>query len=93
MMGEKEMGAGQLTIFQKLCVRIMEDPDFAEDVLKGTGQERKDALTGFLDEEDFEGDQVQALDDLIEAVSTADIEKISDLVKTLDGQVIPTIAI
>jgi hypothetical protein len=89
---KRETGTGQLTIFQKLCVKIMEDPGFATDLLEGTGQERKAALTGFLDGEEFAGDQVQALDDLIEAVSTADIEKISDLVQTLDG-IVPAIAI
>lgn len=86
------MASGQLTIFQKLCIKIMEDSDFAEKLLGANGQERKEALTGFLEAEEFEGDQVQALDDLIEAVSTADIEKINDLVKTLDG-IVPAIAI
>lgn len=81
-----------MTIFQKLCVKMVEDPDFAARVLHGTGQERVDALNEFLDEVGFEGDRAQVLDDLIVAVSTADVGAMDNLLRTLDGGVTPDLA-
>lgn len=81
-----------MTIFQKLCIKMVEDPGFAEVVLHGTAQEQRVALDAFLTGVGFEGDRQQAIHDLIVAITKADLGAIKDLQKTLDS-VTPEIAI
>jgi hypothetical protein len=86
------MEAKEMTIFQKLCIKMVEDQGFAARVLYGTGQERLDALKEFLDEVGFEGDRAQVLDDLIVALSRTDIGALDRLRQTLDGRMAPELA-
>lgn len=81
-----------MTIFQKLCVKIVQDPSFAQEVLHGNAQQQRVALDAFLDGENFVGDRDQAIHDLIAAIKMADLGAIKDLQKTLDS-VTPQIAI
>lgn len=86
------MGPGELTIFQQLCIKMVEDPGFAEKVLHGTPQEQRDELDAFLTAVGFEGDREKAIHDLIVAITRADLGAIKDLQETLD-LVTPQIAI
>jgi hypothetical protein len=74
-------------VFKAMVGRILEDATFAQALLEGEPDYQKEALYGFLDEMDFQGEKAEALDHLNAVLDHTDLERIAALGKTLDGPV------
>ena len=79
--------AGIKRCLKALIREVLANPAFADNLVFGEPEKKKEVLYRFLDDMEYQGEKAQALEHLNEVLDNTDLEKLRALRDTLDGPV------